>query len=332
MKKFPLFLFLPLVFFINHSWGAEKWNVLEPGNNIHVIAPGYGNHDGSVEHARKAILKMGYEPLIPDDLINPHPLGYSNTEEYRAAHLKEALCDETKIVWALRGGRGSSLLLPSLQDIPLSTPAKLIVGFSDITALHLWAAARNWPSLHGIVLGYNKEANHAVNAEASLNEILPILTGEIQELTYKFLPLNKAAQQEGRFVRGPIVGGNVSLIQRSIGTETQLNTSRKILFLEETGEQATKLMESLNHMERSRLLDSLQAVIWGNFNYAPEEHTKYQWLREALAEKLEERNIPFIHSDEFGHGKKNHPLPFNTPAILSFLNTEEASLTVKTNN
>ena len=75
-------------------------------------------------------------------------------------------------------------------------------------------------------------------------------------------------------------------------------------------------MESLVHLERTNFFNCPKAVIWGNFNHAKEEDENYKFLLKMIAEKMDMYNIPLIHSEDFGHGKKNLPLPFNTPACF----------------
>ncbi len=310
---------------------ARRWSFLNPGDSIHIVAPSYGAPDNYLETVCQNILNYGFKPEIPLDIIVPQPLGYSNTEFYRARHLEKVLTDDrVKVIWALQGGRGSSLLLPFLKDLPEPISPKLIVGFSDITALHLWAATRNWPSLHGIVLTYNKETWAKGNKDSSIDDVIAILKGDIQELEYELNPLNQAARKD-LIITAPIVGGNLSLIQRSIGTETHLQTAGKILFLEDKDEAPTRLYESLNHLERAGLFESPKAIILGHFTIEDPDIDKYKIVQHVFAEKMDKLNIPVIHSINFGHGDKNYPLPFHTAAALG-LGPHEITLKVKTNN
>jgi muramoyltetrapeptide carboxypeptidase len=310
---------------------GAKWFFLEKGDPIHIVAPAYGISTNYMEKVRQNILKYGFKPEMPVDINAPQGLGYSNTDSYRAHHLKSVLTDDrVKVIWALQGGRGSSLLLSFLKDLPRLISPKLIVGFSDITALYLWAATRNWPSLHGIVLAYNKEMGLEANKESSMDALIPVLKGDIQELEYKLEPLNNTSKQD-LVINGSIVGGNLSLIQRSIGTETNLQTAGKIIFLEDKDDTPTRLYESLNHLERAGLFQSPKAIIWGNFTLVDQNIEKFKIVQHIFADKMDRLNIPVVHSLNFGHGPKNYPLPFNTAATLR-LGNSHAILTVKTNN
>ena len=332
-------IFLIIILFISDGYATSNlsWRYLEKDEFIDVVTPGYGAKDGSIEKAKENIQKFGFQARIPDDLIEPHPLGYSNTKEYRANHLKSVLeSEDSKIIWALRGGRGSSFVLPYLKNLTPSQP-KLIVGYSDATALHLWAAKREWPSLHGVVLGYNKDAKDAVNKDTSLEDVMDILTGKTREVHYKLTPLNKTAKLQETDICSSVVGGNLSLIQRSIGTDTSLDARDKILFLEDVGEVATKAYEMFNHLDRAGIFEKIKCLFLGNFtsdfqNDDKDNLEKYNLLTEEIKELMDLRNIPVIASDNFGHGLYNHPLPFNTPAVLKFNHQfEEATLSIQTN-
>jgi muramoyltetrapeptide carboxypeptidase len=305
-----------------------RWSPLEKDDFIDVIAPGSGAHDGSVDKTKANIKKFGFNYRIPADLINPQPLGHANTKEYRTNHLKTVLSnDETKVIWAIRGGRGSSSLLDSLTDIKAAP--KLVVGYSDITAIHLWAAKRNWPSLHAIVLAYNQEANPVVNGKSSMKEVIDILTGTEQVVHYTLTPLNEKAKSGEVNIDSSVIGGNLSVIQRSIGTETALNATGRILFLEDTGEPASKANDIFTQLDRAGTLNGIKGLVLGNFK--DDNIAQYNFLKGEIGHEMDKRGIPLFTSEEFGHGPVNHPLPFNTPAVLKS-NGSEILFDIRTNN
>lgn len=330
-----VFFFHSCLMVLSCSASNIRWTTLEKGDFVDVIAPGYGSQEDSIETAKNNIQKFGLSARIPEDLIEPQALGYSNTEQYRVNHLKQVLgSQEAKVIWALRGGRGTSTLLRYLKGWEPMSPPKLIVGFSDITGLHLLATQRGWPSLHAIVLGYNQDANPKVNSKASVEDVMDILMGRVQEVEYGVSPLNKQARSEDfSSIKGCVVGGNLSLIQRSIGTDTALNPSGKILFLEDVGEAPTRTYETLTHLERAGLFTGIKALLFGNFTagLSSEDVQKYDIVKGQVGEWMEEKKIPVFYSERFGHGDYNYPLPFNTPASLRCLNADESTLKVKTN-
>jgi muramoyltetrapeptide carboxypeptidase len=191
IKVMYILFFLSIIFYFNNStYASLRWSFLNEGDSIEVFASGYGAKDGSIETAKSNIARFQLQPSVPDDFIIPQPLGYANTEIYRANHIKDIIESDKKVAWALRGGRGSSTILPYLSKLKPSQSPKIFVGYSDITALHLYTARWGWPFLHSIVLAYNKDANpDVVNKEATINDVIDILTGKVQELRYGLTPM-----------------------------------------------------------------------------------------------------------------------------------------------
>ena len=215
----------------------------------------------------------------------------------------------------MRGGRGSSSLFSEGADrfTVLAQTPKLFIGFSDITAIHLYvSAALGWPSLHW---GFYKEGREMV----FLDEITSILKGDVKELHYKLTPINTCAEQVQLVDKTSIVGGNASLIQRSIGTDTMLDTKDKILFMEDVEEAPTRINELFTHFDRAGLFKELKAIILGDFisELGEDDQEKFSLVEEMFAKQMDERSIPVFHSNEFGHILTNKPLFLNTPTKIT---------------
>ncbi len=337
MNVLRLSAFLFILNFFSAQSTPLQWEFLQEGDKINVLAQSYGN-DTTKQYlatAKTVIQENGFKLDAPDDLISPQALEYANTVQYRQEHLKKVLLsEETKVVWTMRGGRGASGIILSLDGLSSPSKVKLILGFSDATALHLLAAKWGWPSLHCPVLAYNQEIAPAVNKATSLKLVFDILSGKTQEVSYTLSRLNKVAQSSRESMTSSIVGGNASVVQRSIGTETHLKTNGKILFLEDTGEPATKFLEIMTHFQRARLFESVKAIILGDFKSGLSEAqcTDLGIAKNQFLETMTTFNIPVLGSEHFGHGDLNYPLPFGTLATLNFQSSGEVDLRVKTNN
>ena len=306
---------------------ASSWSFLKEGDEIEIIAPSSQCTLEVLNKAKTQIAQLGFKPKVPDDIFSspPHPLGYSNTEEYRLSHFLSAFNDpSSKAVWALRGGFGASALLPKLEACPKPAIAKPLIGFSDITALHC-LVNQKWqmPSIHGAMLAFNKEVNPAVNKQESLSTLAAILKGEVQEMRYEFEPLNQAARSQ-EILEGSIIGGNLALVQDSIGTSTQIMGKNNFIFLEDTHEMPARLERVLNHLLRANIFKGARGVLLGNLSTIKEEN--YKLVMKRFAEEVQ---LPVLFSHEFGHGDYNRPLPLGTPATLQL--GKEPLLTVKTN-
>src|SRR5690606_34603691 len=130
---------------------------------------------------------------------------------------------------------------------------------SDITALNIFLVQQwHWATLH---------ASLAIDylAPESIALLKQVLLGEINHLVFTGVePLNALATQD-QLIEGVITGGNLTLVQTSIGTAWQLNTQDKILLLEETNERGYRVDRMLEHLYQTKLFAQAKAVILGDF-------------------------------------------------------------------
>jgi len=153
---------------------------------IYLIASSSQYDENAIPEIEKAFSSLCYS--VDQRYLDQKPtrLGYVNTDENRAKTLTDALSDRNvRYLWFVRGGSGALNLYPALHSsrkrISLSTP-KMIVGFSDVTAIHSFVNHElNWPSVHGVVAAYNKninqiDKNKTLNLKSSLNEVFDTLS------------------------------------------------------------------------------------------------------------------------------------------------------------
>jgi muramoyltetrapeptide carboxypeptidase len=331
-----ILIILSAVLVCSSAFASKKWQHLEDGEPFEVIAPGYGVQPETMDQIRKHLQTATVTPNIPSDLIATQPFSFANTVEYRVEHLRQFFRSKSKVAWCLRGGRGGSALVEQFDVNAAPEAPKLIVGFSDATALHLLTVRWGWPFLHAPVLAYNLEVSpQSVNKGTSLQVVINILTGRVKEVEHSLIPVNKTGKTFAAAIDSSIVGGNMSAIQRSIGTSTQLNTAERLLLLEDIGEDPKKALEVLTQFERVGMYKYVKGVILGNFTSTFNDAAiiaEYLLLFDHVGAVLDRNNVPLFKSDCFGHGPFNDPLPLNTPARLSLLNAETAKLLVRTNN
>lgn len=131
----------------------KLWQPLKQGDVVDLIATGYGVKAEDLNKYDAEIRSLGLIPRIPDDLLGDD-LFCSNKKEIRQKHLINALtAQDSNAVWCIKGGYGTSALLPDLYNIPQPSHNKLVIGFSDITVLHLFLNNNwGWASVHGTVL------------------------------------------------------------------------------------------------------------------------------------------------------------------------------------
>ncbi|MBC7372126.1 MAG: LD-carboxypeptidase [Bdellovibrionaceae bacterium] len=291
----------------------SSWKFLKAGDIVDVVSPGFASTKEEVEAARNFLLKWNLVPRIPKNLIQKHFL-HSNSDEKRFGFLREAiLAKDSKIVWCLRGGYGSNRLLPGLDKLKPKTQ-KLLVGISDITSLHVYFEQKwNWPTLHASLLDRMGSGKVPPKIE---KETMDLLFGRSQEIEFKKLKPMNASAKNLKSIRSSVVGGNLIVLQSTLGTPYQVNTDGKILFIEDLGERGYRVDRVLEHFYQAGLFKKCKALIIGEFLGGKEESGKILWPQvfKSWADRLD---IPVFSGMEAGHGIIQRPVPLMTKAVLT---------------
>ncbi len=299
----------------------KSWKFLQPGDIIDIIAPSSSvPTDNLLEYYRKtkqALASIGLIARIPDDLIISGQDPFSaNSLEYRIKHIIDAFTNlESKAIWAIRGGYGASKIIPFLEKIEEPQQNKLLLGFSDITALHLFLNNKwHWSSIHSPVI------NGLITNSKFIDELKPVLFGEQKNITYNQLtPLNEHAKNS-HDLAGEIIGGNLCLVQTSLATSWQIEAKNKIIFLEEVDEKGYRIDRMLNHLLQAGIFNEAKAVIFGQMipGYEKDGTNLCDIAVENFAKSLD---IPVLSLPMIGHNSnQNSPLPFATTCYLSLGN------------
>jgi muramoyltetrapeptide carboxypeptidase len=295
----------------------KNWQFLEPGDIIDIIAP--SSTIPTTEYAeyyiriKDTLAKIGLIARIPDDLIvlGRDPFS-ANSLEYRKNHIIDALTNKTsKAVWCIRGGYGAAKLIPYLDKLKIPETPKLLLGFSDITALHLFLQNKwNWCSMHSAVI------NQSLNNPIFLKELKPVLFGEESNISYNQLtPMNKAAEASN-IINAEITGGNLSLVQTSVLTNWQIQAKDKIIFLEDVSERGYQIDRKLNHLLQAGIFDHAKALIFGEFTPGFEADGS-NLCNIAVNNFASSLDIPALSLPLIGHDlNKNSPLPLGTKCTL----------------
>ena len=206
-------------------------------------------------------------------------------------------------------------LIPHLLKLKAPPRPKLFIGFSDITALHLFFSQHwNWPVIHGRTISQM----HPDYADTPDRKFLTdVIFGRKTEMVFKkLLPLNSAAKTTAD-IKGKITGGNLRIVQSSIGTSWELKAKGKILFIEDVGERGYSVDRMLEQMIQAKIIDKgLKAIIFGDFTEGLEKDGRD--LTSAALERFAQRvPYPVLKGLPAGHGHViNYPIPFNTTSIL----------------
>lgn len=284
-------------------------SVLKPGDGVDIIAPGSSKSKNALGAVVALLRSWSLEPFFPDDLFGEDLL-YAHNNVRRYEIVKDALYNpRSSVVWALSGGYGSTRLIPSLSDLVPPEQSKILIGFSDITALHMFVTERwGWTSLHAPVLA--QIAQKTVDQE-SITHIRQIVFGELDHIIHDTLvPLNEPARLHNP-IEANVTGGNISMIQSGIGTAWHLKTKGRILFFEDVDERAYRTAERLEHLKQSGLFDAPAAIIFSNFSWNRTVEEGPELTEKVLKRFAEESAFPVFKHYGIGHGLRNLTMPVN---------------------
>lgn len=237
---------------------------------------------------------------------NISDLGYVDTDQARAYNLIKALLDPTvDVLWFYRGGGGALNLLPYLHRYKqqlLAIPSKIIVGFSDVTAIHSYLNDElGWRSIHGV--NANNHLDMGTTNQQPLPDIFEIMNNGI--VYNNVLPLNALAQQ-ATSITGTLIGGNHTLVGATFGTKYQPNFTGKVLLLEDIGvtfRQLDRYLQQLLFLNEF----NVEAIIFGQYYSNDPTDQERMMYKTVLQQFADQYNKPMYYFPFFGHGKYNQP-------------------------
>jgi muramoyltetrapeptide carboxypeptidase len=278
-----------------------KGRPLREGDEVAVVAPG-GPFDKDSFEAGLAVLRRRYAPKY-DESIFASQRYLAGSDERRSNELAAALANpNVRAVFAARGGYGSLRVLPHVRFAPGAV--KPIVGFSDITGIHAAANAAGWISLHGPVLTQlGKQPPEIVNRLFHLLESpepAPALQGE--------------GLAEG-VAEGPLLGGNLAVFSRLIGTRYLPALDGAVLLLEDVGERPYRLDRMWTHLALAGVFEKIRGIALGDFTNCEEPKADYT-SAQLLAELAREAKLPCARGFRIGHAELNQPVPLGARVRL----------------
>lgn len=289
---------------------------LKPGDLIDVVSPGSACSESSLENAVKWIEQNGFRARADKKMLDPK-LYLSNTDAYRFEHLASALkAQDSKAIWCMRGGYGSSRLIPNLLKLKPVSP-KLFIGLSDITTLHLFLNTKwGWPTLHASLL--DRLADSALTQENE-QELLLAITGQKKEFIFDGLTaLNQTAQEflkNNSTISGSLTGGNLTVVCSQVGTQNAQLIRDNILFFEDRGERGYRIDRMLEQIRQSSMLENTKAIVLGEFTEGNEANgLNHVWA--AWNDFASRTKIPVFSGVPCGHGLIQRPLFFSTRAEI----------------
>jgi muramoyltetrapeptide carboxypeptidase len=289
---------------------------LRPGDTIGVVAPGnpWENRSDLLRSIATAEA-WGLKVKLGEHVNDRH--GYmAGRDEDRAADLNAMYRDaDVRAIACLQGGYGSPRLIRHLDRDAIAANPKLLLGYSDITALHLavaaWADTISLYSNGFLGIGAPEVSDFS---KASLHRAL------FSDEAYGPIGPNPddpwVRTIHGGRATGRLIGGCFGLVESSIGTATEIDTRGRILFLESVeDDEVYEIDNGLTHLRNAGKLDDVAGVVLGD---QPGRHTEFQELsvEDVYEELLAPLGVPVISGLPIGHGKHHATVPIGAMATL----------------
>jgi muramoyltetrapeptide carboxypeptidase len=294
---------------------------LRPGDLVGVIAPGGFANERLIEKAVQNVEALGLRAKV-GAYVNAVHGNYAGSSQQRLADLHAMFADpEVKMIWPIRGGSGCITLLAKLDYGLIRRNPKILLGYSDITALHL--AIHNKTGL----VSFHGPVASSTLADYSREHMMAVLTDPRAEYTIPMAPENALkAQTMPHFgirtltsgvATGPLLGGNLSMVAALCGTPYAADFRGGLLFLEEVDEAPYRLDRWMTQLDLSFGFANAAGVMVGICeDCAPEEGRRSMSLDETFDQHLKPLIIPAVTGYSIGHIRHQFTLPMGVRARL----------------
>ena len=238
---------------------------------------------------------------------------FAGSDQHRAEDLVWAITHPTaKAIFTARGGYGcvrtvskaeelcdAMVGISSLIELLKQSPAKWLVGFSDITWLHLLFAKANFQSIHGpVATQWNLTHGHI---DQNISHLAKTLMGDIVSLD-----LSSSDVVRSKPFAGELVGGNLSLLYASLGTSVQPNTAGKVLFIEDLDEYYYHIDRMLFSLKLAGLFDGIQGLLVGSMIDMNDNTVPFgRSVKTMITELLADCDFPIVFDVPVGHDEEN---------------------------
>lgn len=319
------------------TWATEPASGLKPkikpkklqkGDTIGLVAPGYAIKPEVLERALNALHKMGFKTYHTQRIVGNY--GYfSNTDEERAKDVNEMFANP-KIdgILCARGGYGCTRILDQLDYSMIGNNPKVLIGFSDITAL-IQAIYKKT----GLVC-FHGPVGSTIDDAYSQKYFKKVLMKGKDSLKIKNVKLKNPDFLENpeydRYTitsgscQGELVGGSLTLVNALIGTPDEIDFTNKLVFLEDVEEAPYRIDRMLTQLIEGPTFAKAKGIIFGVCKGCDREKKEGNFtLREVVMDRIAPLGMPAAYGMSFGHVPNNFTLPVGIQAAF---NADEMSL------
>lgn len=268
-----------------------------------LIAPSFYCEQEDLDFAEDFLRRLGFKSKRSLDILSKHGC-YAGDFKRRWMEIDSAYKDkDSKYIFTVNGGAGAVQVIDSLDYPMIKKSGKVLVGFSDITIL-----------LNSIYKKTNARCIHGPNLNKRFGEFhrktILSLIDALDKRKYKIKFLKKDILSEG-VSKSKIVGGNLNLIERSLGTDFEIDTKGKIIFLEDVRIKEGYILDMLWQLKLAGKFEDVNGVILGSFKDCGDNVGFY------LREFFKNFKCPVILNQPIGHVEPNISIPLGETCIIN---------------
>jgi muramoyltetrapeptide carboxypeptidase len=276
---------------------------LQKGDTIGIVCPAGYMAAEKVQTCINTLQEWGYNVKVGKTVGGDSQTYFSGTDDERLADFQQMLDDdEVKAVLCGRGGYGMGRIIDKIDFQKFKKQPKWVIGYSDITVLHSHLYSNYYiASLHSPMAG-------AFNDEGFKNEYVLSLKNALEGKKIKYSVPVHEFNKKGEAI-GELIGGNLALLAHLVGTDSDIKTRGRVLFIEDVGEYNYNIDRMLYQLKRSGKLSKLAGLIIGGFTdmkdtERPFGKTAYEIIRDII----KEYDYPVCFDFPVSHSDRNYTL------------------------
>lgn len=295
------------------------------GDAIGVVTPSYAVRPGWVARGASALQRAGYQVVLDPEMETMRRFRRAEDERRAENFMGMWLDPAVRAIIGGTGGYGAVRMLPHLDPAVFRANPKAFVGYSDITILHAWL---------------NRVVGLRTFHGPTVDDLVPNTRDATFASLIAALTTPRLATRLGRDIArcvapgratGRITGGNLAMVQQTIGTPYELDTRGAILFLEEVRDPMSVVDERLVHLRAAGLLSGVRGIVFGHLSLDRSEEEEFE---NFLLDLVQDLGVPVLMDFPAGHEVPNLTLPLGTEVELvaeggtGWLTYQEDALTV----
>lgn len=277
---------------------------LKAGDTVAIVAPSgvLNNRTKEVNQAKELLKSWGLNVVVGEHVFKKAN-HFAGTDNERAEDFQKALNNPNiKAIWCARGGYGTVRMIDKLDYTKYKLNPKWIIGYSDITAIHNQLNNEGSESIHAMMC--TSLTDDLSEIKETLETFKCALFGKSLNYTIEGSSYNKTGS-----TTAPLVGGNLTLLHTMLGSKTSIDTSGKILFIEEIGEYKYHIDRMLQSLKRAGYFENCKGLIVGDMTKMRKNTTPWGTsIEQLILDVLAEYDFPVLFDFPAGHEDDNRAL------------------------